>query len=138
MPRGAAVIPYHGKRGTTWRIKYLDASGRQVMETVGREVDGVTRKGAEAELRERLVCVERRGYRKPPPLTFQTYAETWFEEGEKRRGWKPRTVAQYRTVQARLVDHFGSRPLAGIRPRHVAEFISEMSETFGPRASREM
>ena len=35
MPRGSAVIPYHGARGTTWRIKFADADGKQVMETVG-------------------------------------------------------------------------------------------------------
>jgi hypothetical protein len=46
MPSGACVIPYYGKRGTVWRIKYRDADGRQVMETVGAERDGVTRKHA--------------------------------------------------------------------------------------------
>jgi hypothetical protein len=40
MPSGAAVVEYRGKRGRVWRIKYRDASGRQVMETVGRESDG--------------------------------------------------------------------------------------------------
>ena len=67
MPRGAAVIRYEGPRGVSWRIEYADADGRQVMETVGRERDGFTRKQAEAELRERLVNVERRGWRKPAP-----------------------------------------------------------------------
>ena len=59
------VIRYDGQRGVTWRIKYRDADGRQVMKTVGREADGVTRKHAEAERRERLVRVERGGYRRP-------------------------------------------------------------------------
>src|SRR5437867_69867 len=99
MPRGAAVIPYDGKRGRTWRIKYADATGRQVMETIGAERDGVTRAKAEAELRERLVKVERRGWRKPAPLNFKTYADQWFDAGEARRGWKPRTVQQYASVR---------------------------------------
>jgi len=73
MPRGAAVIPYAGKRGRVWRIKYADADGKQVMETVGREREGWNRKKAESELRERLVKVERRGWRRPPPLTFSEY-----------------------------------------------------------------
>ena len=124
MPRGAAVIPYHGKRGTVWRIKYADATGQQVMETVGAERDGVTRKQAEAELRERLVRVERKGYRKPAPLTFGEYAETWFSDGEARHAWKPRTVYQYRTIKARLIDYFGPMPLAAVRPRDVAAFVS--------------
>src|SRR3954447_5818460 len=108
MPSGAGVIEYRGKRGVVWRIKYADATGRQVMETLGPERDGWTRKKAEAELRERLVRGERGGWRgglvrggrgggpKPAPLTFEQYAGTWFAEGEVRRKWRPRTVIQYK------------------------------------------
>src|SRR3954452_17404155 len=91
MPDGAGVVVYEGKRGRVFRVKYRDASGRQVMETLGPESDGWTRRKAEAELRERLVRVERKGYRRPRPLTFGDYAEIWFEEGRQRRGWRPRT-----------------------------------------------
>jgi integrase len=124
MPSGACVIPYYGKRGTVWRIKYRDADGRQVMETVGAERDGVTRKHAAAELRERVVRVERTSYRRPKSLTFAEYADTWFTEGEVRRRWKPRTVIQYRSIAKRLKEQFGPMPLAAIRPRHVAEYVA--------------
>jgi len=40
MPRGSAVIEYKGTRGTVWRIKWTDAAGRQVQETLGRAEDG--------------------------------------------------------------------------------------------------
>jgi hypothetical protein len=72
---GAAVIEYHGKRGTVFRIKYRDAAGVQVMETIGSERDGWTRKKADAELRERLVRESGRataalaGSRSPPMPT---------------------------------------------------------------------
>lgn len=46
-----SVIRYDGARGTVWRIKYADASGTQVMETIGAERDGITRKDADDELR---------------------------------------------------------------------------------------
>src|SRR5215204_1852731 len=82
MPRGAAVIPYRCRRGVVWRIKYVDADGRQVKETVGGERDGVTEKQARSELRERLVRVERKGYRRPRALSFTAYADTWFVEGK--------------------------------------------------------
>jgi hypothetical protein len=112
-----------------WRIKYADADGQQVMETVGPEREGWTQRKAEAELRERLVWVERRNYRRPKPLTFGMYAEAWFEEGASRRGWKPSTVKQYRSVRRRLIRHFGRIPLGATRPRHIAEYVAEKSKT---------
>ena len=72
------MVRYDGKRGTVWRIKYADAAGQQVMETVGAERDGWTQAKAEAELRERLVRVERKGYRRPQRVMFGPYARTWF------------------------------------------------------------
>jgi integrase len=127
MPSGAGVVEYRGKRGVVFRIKYTDADGRQVMETVGAERDGWSRKKAKAELRERLVKIERKGWRKPAPLTFAEYADTWFTEGETRRRWKPRTVIQYRSIKKRLVGYFGAFPLAEIRPRHVAAYVAKQA-----------
>jgi integrase len=131
VPRGAAVIPYNGKRGTVYRIKYADADGKQVMETVGAERDGVTRRQAEAELRERLVKVERRGWRKPAPLTFAEYAAVWFDQSRSRRRWRPRTVVQYRSVLKRLSGALGASPIASIRPRDVAAYIATQGKTYG-------
>jgi integrase len=39
---------------------------------------------------------------------------------------------QYRAVRRRLVDGFGPRPLAAIRPRDIAAYIAEMSENYAP------
>jgi integrase len=132
MPSGACVVAYRGKRGTVWRIKYADADGRQVMETLGPERDGWTERKAQAELRERLVKVERRGWRRPTPLTFIEYADTWRVEAQKRRNWKPGTLAVYRPRLERLKAHFGPVPLAAIRPRHVAEYVAEISRVLAP------
>lgn len=132
MARCAAVVVRRGKRGTTFNIKYADASGRQVWERLGTDREGWTERKARAELRERQVRVERRGWRKPAPLTFAAYAETWFAEGASRRDWKPTTIAQYRSIQARLVEAFGTMPLAMIRPRHIAGYIAEACERLGP------
>jgi integrase len=131
MARGAAVVRYAGKRGVVWRVKFVDADGLQVQETLGPEREGWTRKKAEAELRERLVRVERHNYRRPGPVTFADYAATWFAEGETRRRWKPGTVKSYGTLRRRLVDTFGPMPLAAIRPRHIAEYVAAMSTRYG-------
>jgi hypothetical protein len=57
--------PLRRQARIVWRIKYADSGGRQVMETLGLEREGWTRCKAEAELRERLVRLEKRGWRRP-------------------------------------------------------------------------
>jgi integrase len=51
--------------------------------------------------------------------------------GRRPRGWKPSTVAQYRSLERRLVEHFGPFPLGAIRPRHVAEYVAEQTAGHG-------
>lgn len=132
MPSGAAVVRYDGKRGTTWRIKWRDAAGVQQMETVGREVDGFKERDAQAALRERLVSA-RKGYRRPERVTFASYRETWFEEGKRRRAWKPRTLLAYQTCLGHLGEFFDPMPLGAIRPRHVAEYVRQALDDFAAK-----
>jgi integrase len=141
MPSGACVVEYRGKRGVVWRIKYADASGAQTMETLGSERDGWTRRKAEAELRERLVKVERRGWRRPRPLTFAQYRVTWLEEGKRRRQWKPKTEETFANALKHLDGFFGKQPLSAIRPRDVAAYTrdalaGELSTCSRPLAAR--
>lgn len=133
MPSGSGVIVYRGKRGVVFRVKYTDAAGVQVMETLGAERDGWTRKLAEAELRERVVRVERRGWRKPTPLTFRAYSDEWLAAGAVKRGWKPGTPIRYRAVLGRLNETFGSMALQAIRPRDVSAYITARLETFAAK-----
>ncbi|HYH61251.1 MAG TPA: hypothetical protein VD766_05245 [Solirubrobacterales bacterium] len=74
MPSGACVLRYEGARGVVWRVKYRDADGRQVKETLGREADGWTRQKAERALGAKLDAVER-GMRKPRRRTFDDLAD---------------------------------------------------------------
>jgi site-specific recombinase XerC len=73
-----------------------DADGRQQMETLGAERDGWTRRKAESELRERLVRVEKKGWRRPRRLPFRTYAEEWLEATAAKRAWSENTRRAYR------------------------------------------
>src|SRR5688572_21193969 len=133
MPSGACVVRYEGKRGVVWRIKFADASGRQVMETVGAERDGWTRKKAREALDDRLSDVRRKGYRRPKRLTFAEYADAWLEEGKGRRDWKPRTLLVYRTALRHLQATFGTLPLGAIRPRDVTAYVSDALAEFAPK-----
>ena len=127
-----SVVKDEGRRGTTWRVKYTDASGSQIMETLGKAADGWTKRKAEAELRERLVRVEKKDWRKPAPLTFGEYSATWYAEGKRAGKWKPKTVTQYRSVLRRLGETFGTMPVAAIRPRDVSAYIAAASELAAP------
>jgi integrase len=124
VPRGACVIEYRGTKGIVYRVKFEDADGRQVQETIGAERDGVTRKQAEAELRERLVRVDRKHYRRPKPVTFGDWSLTWLDDGQRKRAWRPGTLYVYRNVVRHLDDYFGSTRLASIRPRDVAGYVN--------------
>ncbi len=64
MATGACVIRYPGKRAVTWRIKFTDADGRQVQETLGPEPHW-NEVRAQRELGKRLEAVERNRWRKP-------------------------------------------------------------------------
>ena len=132
MASGAAVVEYRGRRGLVYRIKYIDADGRQIMETVGGERDGWTRKKAEAELRERLVRVDKKGWRRPRRLPFRSYAEDWMEATAVKRAWSPNTRRAYRGGMKRILPFFGSMALDGIKPSHVAAFTREAIGRHGP------
>lgn len=136
MPRGASVIEYHGKRGVVYRVKYVDADGVQVQETIGAERDGVTRKQAEAELRERLVRVERKHYRRPRALTFSEWSATWLEEAKRRRSWRPHTVSAMTNALGYLDDYFGKTRLGSIRPRDVTAYVTHALTENHPKLGR--
>jgi integrase len=128
-----SVIRYRGKHGVVFRIKYRDATGVQVMETVGAERDGMNEKNAREVLADRLSDVRRKGYRRPAPLTFAEYAARWYQEAAVRRDWKPRTVMQNKSVERRLVAWFGPMRLAAIRPAQVSAYATAMLEDgYGP------
>src|SRR3954453_22013349 len=90
-----AVWRYHGKRGTVWRIRYRDATGRRILETLGKEPTW-TGALAEKELRRRLVDVERDGYRKPERITLNQFAQQWLDEYLPGRSLKLPTTDNYR------------------------------------------
>jgi integrase len=112
MPSGACVIRYEGKRGIVWRIKYLDAEGRQVKETLGHEREGWNAQRAERELGKRLDAVER-GMRKPIRRTFDDLADDFERVSLVAKPRKKTTLTEYGvTLRVHLRPAFGSHDLA--------------------------
>ena len=104
-----------------------------MQETIGAERDGVTRKPAEVELRERLTRVAKKGYRRPQRVTFGGYStRRGSRSAQTRRAWKPATVKAYRNALDQLGPTFDPLPLAAIRPRDIAAFVQDALETHSP------
>jgi integrase len=116
MPRGAAVVRYRGKRGAVWRIKYRDAAGKQVLETLGPEPPWTERK-AQRELGKRLAAVDE-GFRKPDRVTFGDFAERFVNDYLPGRKVKPSTVENYGyMLRGHLLPFFGDHALAELEAR---------------------
>jgi integrase len=113
MPRGAAVVRYEGKRGPVWRVKYRDAAGKQVLETLGPEPPW-TERLAQRELGKRLAAVDE-GFRKPDRVTFGDFADRFVSDYLPGRKLKPSTIENYRYMLAgHLLPFFGDHALAEI------------------------
>lgn len=116
MPRGAAVVRYKGKRGAVWRIKYRDAAGKQVLETLGPQPPWTERK-AQRELGKRLAAVDE-GFRKPDHVTFGDFAERFVNDYLPGRKLKPSTVENYGyMLRGHLLPFFGDHALAELQAR---------------------
>jgi integrase len=125
VPPGPAVVRYEGKRAVTWRIRYRDAAGHYVWETLGREPFW-NRSKAERELGKRLAAVEE-GYRKPGKLTFAAFSKRFQNEYLPGRNLKPSTLENYRYILERhLLPHFGRHQLSELeaRPELIDGYVS--------------
>jgi integrase len=133
MPSGAAVIRYDGKRGVVWRIKFRDADGRQVKETLGPEPRwNETR--AQRELGKRLDEVEKGRWRKPAPLTFGNFAGRFQREYLPGRNLKTSTLVDYElTIRRHLLPAFGDLELRAVEAAQLDAYITEKGRTLSPK-----
>jgi integrase len=113
--RSGSVIRYRGKRGVTWSIRYRDADGRRISETLGREAEGWTERRAEETLEERRVQVRKEHRRKLEPVTFAVFAREWIDERDAERELKLSTRQGYRSIiEGHLIPALGARRLDSV------------------------
>jgi integrase len=125
---GACVLRVEGKRGVVIKIKYRDANGRQVKETLGREADGWTDKKAEAELEARLVDVRRDGLTKSVHR-FAEVAGEWIDTYPKTKKLKASTIEGYRQIiDGHLIPAFGHLKIGELDVQHVDRYVAAMIE----------
>src|SRR5215208_5668113 len=122
--RSGSVVRYKGKRGTVWRIRYRDADGRRVSETLGRELDGWDKRRAEEALEERRVQVRKEGRRKLEPVTFATFAREWLATYPDTKDLKRSTREGYESIIERhLIPELGAVKLAAIDARQLERYL---------------
>jgi integrase len=127
MRRGACVIRYEGARGVVWKVKYCDADGVQVKETLGRESDGWTERKARAELEARLVDVKRDGLRRVAPVTLAQFAPAWLDDYAALKTLKRSTVGGYRSLlRKHLIPSLGHLKLDAIDVGHIETFVASL------------
>ena len=135
-----SVVRYTGKRGTIFRLKYRDASGKQVQETLGSERAGWTERKANQELRHRLSDVEREQYVKPEKVTFGELATRYLDEYLPGRNLKRATAESYRqTITNQLIPILGDVELSELdrRPELIDRYITAKTrEGLSPKTIR--
>jgi integrase len=114
-----------------WRIRYRDAAGRRILETLGPEPPW-TKRRAQAELRARLVEVERDHYQRPTRTTFATFAAEWMHTAVPARSLKHSTTENYHSILRRhLIPAFGRLTLEDLEtnPQLIDRYIAQKLRT---------
>lgn len=117
--------------GPVYTIRYRDATGRQIRETLGLKEEGWTHRKAKEVERARRVSSRGNGVRRPVP-DFIALAWLWYDETGFLRAWKPRTERAYKRGIERL-DFFHKMRVDQIRPKHVAEYIAKAGKTYSAK-----
>jgi integrase len=121
-----SVIRYKGKRGVVWRIKYRDAAGKQVMETLGPEPPW-NRTKAKRELALRLADVAK-GYTRPEELTFAQFSERFLTMHVPAKNLKRSTREIYESnLRRHLLPALGRFLLTDLeaRPEIIDRYVAE-------------
>jgi integrase len=138
MPSGACVLRYEGTRGVVWRVKYRDAAGSQVMETLGREPEWNRRK-AERALGAKLAEVEK-GMRKPRRRIFSDLLDEFDAVALTAKPRKKSTVVDYRAmISNHLRPAFGPDDLGALSrsPERFERYAAEkLTEGLSPKTVR--
>jgi integrase len=129
--RTGSVIVYEGARGRVFRIRYRDAAGERVLETLGAEADGWTQQRARDVLRERLVDVKRERRRKIRPVTLAEFAREWLPVYCSTKALKRSSQATYRTLLERHIapSKLGGTVLAVIDVDDVERHVAAMRKS---------
>jgi integrase len=124
--RSGGVVRYEGARGVVWRIRYADADGRRICETVGSECDGVSARMAEDALIAAMADVRRERKRAVQPARFADFAEEAIAKYVDAKGRRRSTRDSYiGVVRDHLDPFFGRMRFDQIEVSDVDDYIAQ-------------
>lgn len=125
------------KRGNAYQIRVscgYTSAGEQVMRSMTwRPETGMTPKQIEKEVQRQAVLFEEACMKgnTTAPIKFQDYAEQWFKDCAELK-LKASTLQNYRWLSKRVFKAIGYMRMDRITPRHIQQFIRELTD--GERA----
>ena len=121
------------KRGNSYSIRVsagYDTSGKQIVKTMTwKPPSGMSEKKAEKEVLHEAALFEekvRNGQVTDGHVKFQDFTERWFSDYAEVQ-LRPRTVARYRDLTARIYPVLGHLYIDKIRPAHLMQFYKDLS-----------
>ena len=124
MARGS-IEKYEGKRGTSWRLRYVvgyDSKGNPIHQ---RHTTRGTRKEAEAKLRELQTRVDVGDYVEPNKISTEDYLIKWLKTNRHRLS--PSTIRRYEDyINRHLIPGLGDVILQKLTAIQIQEFANNM------------
>jgi hypothetical protein len=118
-----AVVERKTKTGTTYRIAFRDADGKQIWEHAGSD-----RRVAQALERQRKREVRAGTFArgKRPTMPFGEFLEAWGRERRNRNAADDRRIIE---AHLRSRSWLAALPCEELRPRHAEKLVRELLET---------
>jgi integrase len=125
-----AVVPRKTKKGTTFRIAFRDADGKQIWEAAGSD-----RREAESLDRRRIRQVKAGTFArgKRPAMPFGEFLLGWGRDRRNRNAADDRRIIEaYLRSRSWLAD----LPCEELRPRHAEKLVRELLDTVSAQTGR--
>lgn len=123
----AGSIEKRGKE--SWRLTVsagIDSEGNQIR--IRKTIKAKSKREAEKELAKMVTEIEKGQFVEPTKLTFADFVERWIEDYAK-RNLAPKTLHRYiQILQSRILPVLGHIKVEQIKPVHLLEFYSNLTE----------
>lgn len=114
----------------TYKVRYIDAAGKQTSETFPRITDAYTFRdilgdGKGGRLNQALDWLARRRSGETA-AAMPTFGDWWNEYLEQLTGITPRTLGDYKSLHRRYYAHLDPLPLDVISRKHITELVNKL------------